>query len=243
VKWLLACRANRLRARRPASQFLAQTVPLLINHIRDSNISYVNIKAPTLAPLFRSDAQGELLANLFLNPQKSFTIAELARAAHTPYASAHREVSRILEMGLATSTKRGQSLEIRAKQDTAAFRPLAELLSLTYGPAVVIPNYLSGIPGIREAYIYGSWAARLAGEPGDSPGDIDLLIIGNPPRSAVYEAVRLASSSIAREINPRIVSEKQWATAADDPFLHTVSQRPLIQLDLEPVIDLEGLAP
>jgi hypothetical protein len=193
----------------------------------------MNTKAPSLTPLFRSDAQGELLAKLFLNPDKSFTISELARAAHTPYASAHREVSRIAEMGLATTTKRGQSVEVQARQDTPVFRPLAELLSLAYGPAVVIPNYLVGIPGIEQVYIYGSWAARQAGEVGDAPGDIDLLIIGNPPRGELYDAVRLAGSTIAREVNPRIVSVEQWTAADSDPFLRTLRQRPLARLDVE----------
>lgn len=193
----------------------------------------MNTKAPALAPLFRSDAQGELLATLFLNPERSFTISELARAAHTPYASAHREVSRVAEMGLVTTTKRGQSVEVQARRDTAVFRPLSELLSLTYGPAVVIPNYLVDISGINDVYIYGSWAARHAGEPGDPPGDIDLLVVGNPPRGELYEAVRLAGSAIAREINPRVVSIEQWADAESDPFLRTIRQRPLARLNVE----------
>lgn len=208
------------------------TASHLFIQIRDSTIAYVNTKAPTLAPLFRSDAQGELLARLFLNPDRSFTISDLARAAHTPYSSAHREVSRIVKMGLASTSRRGQAVEVRARRDTPAFRPLAELLGLTYGPVVVIPNHLAGIAGIDAAYIYGSWAARREGEPGDTPGDIDLLIVGNPPRGEVYEASRTASSTLAREVNPRIVSAAAWETADTDPFLRTLSERPLVRLDL-----------
>ncbi|WP_166785656.1 MULTISPECIES: ArsR family transcriptional regulator [Cryobacterium] len=192
----------------------------------------MNIKAPTLAPLFRSDAQGEILARLFLNPDRSFTISDLARAAHTPYSSAHREVSRIAKMGLASTSKRGQAVEVRARRDTPAFRPLAELLGLTYGPAVVIPHHLAGIVGIDAAFLYGSWAARRAGEPGDAPGDIDLLIVGNPPRGQVYEASRTAGITLARAVNPRIVSAAAWKAADTDPFLRTLSERPLVHLDL-----------
>lgn len=197
----------------------------------NSIIAYVNASAPTLGPLFRSDAQGEILARLFLNPERSFTIAELARAAHTPYASAHREVTRIAQMGLATTEKRGQAVEVQARRDTPAFRPLAELLGLTYGPAVVIPNQLAGIVGIDEVYIYGSWAARREGEPGDTPGDIDVLIVGNPPRSAVYEAARTAGIALAREVNLRIVSATAWKAADEDAFLRTLTSRPLVRLE------------
>lgn len=185
-----------------------------------------------LAPLFRSDAQGELLAMVFLNPERSFTISELARSVQTPYSSAHREVSRIAQMGLVTTTKHGQSVEVQARRETPVFRPLAELLTLTYGPAVVIPNYLVGIPGVEQAYIYGSWAARQAGEAGDAPGDIDLLVVGNPPRGELYEAMRRAGSAISREVNPLIVNPERWKEAHADPFLQTLAQRPLVRLDI-----------
>ena len=202
-------------------------------HINNSIIAYVNTKAPTLTPLFRSDAQGEILARLFLNADRSFTIAELARAARTPYASAHREISRIVQMGLASTEKCGQAVEVRVRRDTPAFRPLTELLALSYGPAVVIPQHLAGIAGIEKAYIYGSWAARREGEIGDAPADIDVLIVGNPPRGHIYEAARVAGNVLGREINPRIVSAAAWEAADTDPFLRTLTERPLVHLELQ----------
>ena len=135
-------------------------------------------------------------------------------------------------MGLASTEKRGQSVEVRVCADTPAFRPLAELLALTYGPVVVIPQHLSGISGIDQAFIYGSWAARRAGEPGDAPADIDVLLIGNPPRGAVNEAARLAGASLGREVNVRIVSTAAWEAASTDPFLRTLTERPIVSLEL-----------
>lgn len=135
-------------------------------------------------------------------------------------------------MGLVTTEKRGQSVEVKARRDTPVFRPLADLLGLTYGPPVVIPTYLAGIAGIDEAFICGSWAARREGEPGDQPADIDLLLVGNPPRGEVYDAARVAGAALAREVNPSIVSAGAWKSADTDPFLRTLAERPLIRLDL-----------
>ena len=191
----------------------------------------MNTSASALAPLFRSDAQGEILARVFLNPKRTFTISELARAANTPYASAHREVSRIVQMGLVHSEKRGQALEIQARTDTPVYQPLTELLRLSYGPAVVLPNFLVGIQGITAAYIYGSWAARRSGEPGSAPGDVDLLVVGNPSRSTVFDAAQRVGAVFAREVNARIISESIWARG-NDPFIRTMKKRPFIQLDL-----------
>jgi predicted nucleotidyltransferase len=38
------------------------------------------------------------------------------------------------------------------------------------------------LAGIEAAAIFGSWAARAAGEAGPSPVDVDLLVIGRPDR-------------------------------------------------------------
>ena len=192
----------------------------------------MNTQPSALAPLFRSDAQGEILARIFLNPEHNYTVADLARAAATPYASAHREVSRLLKMGLVRAEKRGQALDIRAVTDSPLYRPLAEILRLTYGPPAVLPIFLSGIAGIDEAFIYGSWAARRDGEQGGAPDDVDVLLVGNPARSEVHDAAWRAGSKLAREVNVRIVSPALWE-AGDDPFIKTIKQRPLVRLDLQ----------
>jgi len=77
----------------------------------------MNNATPTLSPLFRSDMQGEILARVFLNPDRSLTVSNLARATHAPYASVHHEVRRLLQMGIVRGEKVGQALEIRARVD------------------------------------------------------------------------------------------------------------------------------
>lgn len=46
---------------------------------------------------------------------------------------------------------------------------------------------LAGLGGIRSAYLFGSWAARYAGEEGRPPADVDLLVIGEPGRQKIGE--------------------------------------------------------
>lgn len=56
------------------------------------------------------------------------------------------------------------------------FGELQSLLLKTVGPKWVLEEELAGLPGVREAMIYGSWARRYAGEARPFPADIDLLI-------------------------------------------------------------------
>lgn len=190
---------------------------------------YVNASAPELAPLFRSNAQGEILARLLLNPEQAVTIAELARATSTSYASTHREVQHLVRAGVVTEKRVGRASQVTANKTSPAYGPLTELLLLTYGPAVVVPRVLTDIGAIQTAYIYGSWAARRAGEQGSPPRDIDVLVVGNPARDAVYEAAEEAERILGREVNIRIVSAAAWAKAVD-PFIRTVQDRPLVEL-------------
>lgn len=192
----------------------------------------MNTSAPQLAPLFRSDAQGEILARILLNPDHAFTISQIARNTGTSYASTHREIQRLIRAGLLSEERVGRASQVTADTASPAYMPLTELLLLSYGPANVVPQILANIAGVQEAYIYGSWAARRAGEPGSPPGDIDVLVVGNPSRSAIHEASEEAERILDREVNIRIVSPDAWADATDT-FIRTVKDRPLAALNLE----------
>lgn len=204
----------------------------MINHIREIIIAYVNTPAPVLSPLFRSDTQGEILARILLNPDRSYTTAELARAVRAPYATAHREVHRLVDAGLLSEERVGRAIRLAANTASPEFAPLTELLRLSYGPAVVVPRSLASVSGIEELYIYGSWAARRAGEKGDAPGDVDVLVVGNPSRSAIADAALVAEQALGREVNIRIVSPGAWRDGKD-LFVKTVRERPRFRLDLD----------
>jgi hypothetical protein len=60
---------------------------------------------------------------------------------------------------------------------------LADVLTRAFGVPAVVAAALRDVEGIDGAYIYGSWAARHAGEPGSrSVGDIEVLVLGRPDR-------------------------------------------------------------
>ncbi len=200
--------------------------------MRDNIIANMNTPAPRLSPLFRSDTQAEILARVLLNPDRQYTIADLSRLAGATYATTHREVQRIIDMGLFAQRPVGRAVQVSANRSDPAYEPVVALLQLSYGPAVVVPRELGGVTGIDSAYIYGSWAARRVGQPGTPPGDIDVLVVGNPSRAAVAEAAGRAERVLGREVNIRIVSPLAWRSGAD-PFLNHVREQPLVTLDLE----------
>jgi hypothetical protein len=99
---------------------------------------------------------------------------------------------------------------------------------IVLGPAHVLGEELAGLGGVSAAAIFGSWAARALGEPGPSPVDLDLVVIGRPDRDDLHDAVGRARSRLGRDINTVVMSASRWR--ADDPFLAELRSRPLVPL-------------
>jgi hypothetical protein len=71
-------------------------------------------------------------------------------------------------------------------------------------------------PGVRQVIIYGSWAARHAGETGATPHDVDVLVVGEGvARGDVYEAADRAQARLGLPVNPTIRTTAQWVDPGD----------------------------
>lgn len=177
-------------------------------------------------PILRSQHQAELLTVLLLHPGTEYTMSELSRQLSLPLATAQREVNRLSEAGLITERRVGRARVISANPASRYTRPLTELLTLAFGPHVVISEEFSGIPAAGVA-IYGSWAARYHGIAGPPPADVDVLVIGEPPRAAVYDAADRAEQRIGFPVNVTVCSPARWAAAAD-ALIQQVRSAPLV---------------
>jgi hypothetical protein len=184
--------------------------------------------APPLLAIFRSQLQGELLAQVFLGSEAA-TVSEIARALEAPVATVAREVSRLAAAGVLLTNRRGRALLISANEANPAVQPLRELVLIAFGPRQVITEEFGPIAGIQELLLFGSWAARYLGEPGPVPGDIDVLVVGDVDRDATYDAAERAAKRLRREVNPTTVSSTRWA-GNEEPFLRQLRLRPLLPL-------------
>ena len=186
---------------------------------------------PLLAPILRSNMQGEILAALLLQPDREFTLSELSALSGAAPSQVHGEVTRLTKAGWALDRKVGRSRLIRAATEHSMYRPMVQILELSYGPLVVLPEILAHVGQVREAYIYGSWAARYAGEAGSAPGDLDVLLVGSPSRRDMTAAAADASARLGLEVNIARVDTRAWEQD-DDGFVTTVKARPHVALKL-----------
>jgi predicted nucleotidyltransferase len=189
----------------------------------------VRVAAPPLLPLFRSRLQGELLALLLADGSQRWTIDELAHRTQHPYQTVATEVRRWQAAGMLDVTIVGRTKLFSAKSTNPYVRPLTELVLMAFGPPLVITEEFSQVTGVEQVFIYGSWAARFQGEPGPTPNDIDVLIVGTPARDDIYSAAARSQQRMRREVNVTQRTSRQWA-AAEDGFTQHVRSSPLVEL-------------
>ena len=83
---------------------------------------------------------------------------------------------------------------------------------------------------MRQAWIYGSWAARYAQQPGPVPSDIDVLVVMTADPDVLDEVVAAAGERLGREVKIRRVRPATWDKAEADPFTATVTSLPVVPL-------------
>jgi hypothetical protein len=192
----------------------------------------MKVDPPVLSPLLRSDNQGRLLVELFLFPERELSVSELAQRAQVSLPTASREVDRLAPMGFLAVRTIGRNKMVRANTEHQLFRPVEAILRYSYGPLAVLPGLLRDLDNVSEAYIHGSWAARLNGEPGHDPADIDVLVVGDVDRTALFDAAGAATSLLGRPVNAHLLTPKTWQDGTD-LFVRTVKSRPLVRIPLE----------
>jgi hypothetical protein len=151
---------------------------------------------------------------LLLHPDQEYGVSDLAERLGVPLSTLHREVVRLDRAGLIVSRTLGRNRLLRANAAHPAAAALTQLLEVTFGPKAVIAEEFV-IPGAEQVLIFGSWAARYAGQAGPPPHDIDVLVVGKVDRADVYEGADRAQARLGLEVNPVVRSGGQWDDPAD----------------------------
>jgi DNA-binding transcriptional ArsR family regulator len=198
-----------------------------------NNIQVVDkTPAPSLLPILRSQQQGELLALVLGDPDLELSVSDLAGRTGIPYASVHREIERAEAVGLVASRRVGRTRLIRADPSSPYYAGLSDVLTRAFGVPTLLSDALRGVAGLDRALLFGSWAARFSGEPGDRPvADIDLLVLGEPDRDALYAATAAAERRLGRPVQVTVRDER-WLERGSGSFHDTVVGRPLVEIPL-----------
>jgi DNA-binding transcriptional ArsR family regulator len=191
----------------------------------------VSKSPPSILPLFRSEQQAALLGYLFSGRGVEASVTDIATRTGIPRPTVNREVERLEVAGIVKSRPVGRSRLVSADWNLPWADHLAAILAQTIGVEARLVEALDEVAGVDAAYVFGSWAARTKGEPGQPPRDVDLLVVGDPDFGALTSALSRVERQANVEVNVVVKSADEWRRA-DTGFLQTIRERPLVELRL-----------
>lgn len=182
-----------------------------------------------LASLLFGTYRQRVLGLLLLHPDETYHVREIARLTGTSAGTLHKELARLEEAGVLTRRQVGNQLRYGANRACPVFEELSGILRKTAGLADILRFALTELaPRIRVALVFGSMASGEA----RAGSDVDVLIVGDISFAAAVQALYPAQQTLAREINPVVMSvdEAKGKFAAANDFLASILAREKIFL-------------
>lgn len=163
--------------------------------------------------------RAEVLRLLFADGSRELHLRELTRQSGLSLGTLQTEVEKLCAADLLLSRRDGNRLYFRANAAHPLFIDLRQLVLKTTGLREVLADALRDVPGIDQAFVFGS----LAAGPGKASSDVDLMIIGDASLRTLAPRLRPAAERLGREINPVTMSAAEFIRdQAKKPFLRDV---------------------
>ncbi|WHP16847.1 winged helix-turn-helix domain-containing protein [Cellulomonas sp. ES6] len=180
-----------------------------------------------LLPIFRTPAQGAILAALLLEPGREANIAELAHVAGVAPPNALREVNLLVQAGVLRDRRVGRSRLVSADPGSPFVEPLAQILRRTHGPVLAVREAFATVPDVDRVLVVGSWAARALGHPGHAPRDLDLVVVGHPPTRLLRRVNAQLEEALGLPVQITVLKPDEWREARTG-FVTSVRERPAL---------------
>ena len=190
--------------------------------------------------LFSSQARVAILKLLLLNGDDRFYLRQIASLTDQPVRAVQRELPKLERIGLLEHTVDGNRKYYQVNRDCPIFPELKSIFLKTVGLGDALREYLSKDAGsIEVAFIYGSYARSEE----SASSDIDLFVVGTVGAMELSTALAAAKSELAREINPVLMTPREFSQKASsgNHFVLSLLEEPKTFL-VGNAEDLESLA-
>lgn len=175
----------------------------------------------------RSKVTRQVLADLFLRQEGSFYINELARRLRLDSGNLTRKLHELEDLGVLKSDRRGRERYYSLNKAYPLIKEYRKIVLKTVGVEDALQKLLRGIPGIKKAFIYGSYAKDRM----DSASDIDVLVVGEHRALDLQRKIVKLQRALSREINLTSLSSEEYeAKHKNDHFLKSIEGKPKVIL-------------
>ena len=165
-------------------------------------------KTISLGDALFTKTQQRVLALLYGQSERSFYLNELVRLADIGKGAVARELLKLSDAGILTTTKQGNQTHYQANLNNPIFTELKQIVQKSFGVTDVIKSALTPLLSeIEQAFIYGS----IAKGNNHAASDIDLMLIGNGlSYTDIMTTLEGAENDLARTINPTLLTPEEF---------------------------------
>lgn len=159
-----------------------------------------------LQSLIASKTRQTLLKAFFEAPDTELYTRQLAGKYHISVGTLHRELKKLSSSGILQSRKIGNIKLFSLNKQNPIYEEIKNIISKTEGVIKFIKDAISGIKGIKAAFIYGSFAK--GDERQDS--DVDIFLIGEVDEDKLIIRISNLEKKLFREVNYTRYAESEY---------------------------------
>jgi len=174
-----------------------------------------------------SKIERDLLTYFFLHVTEEHHLHAIARLIDADPANLDKKLKALTKQGLFKVKQRGNQSLYSLNQTFFLFNEYKGIVNKTYGIEHLIRQALQGIPGIKKAFIFGSYAKGTF----DQFSDIDLLVVGDHDSLTLSAAMSKIERGMGREISIVEIDTKEFAKPKK-PFINQILSEKMIELPL-----------
>ena len=170
-----------------------------------------------------------VLAQVFVEPEQSFTLNELLAQAGGGRGGGQKQIERLLASGvLQEGPRRARQRSIKVNTGFFLYPELRGIVLKSFGLAEPLRTALKPFETqIDEAFVFGSVAKGTD----THNSDIDLIVVGDAPLMAMTDAMLEAGKSLGREVHLNLYGSDEWASLKQvDPVLAQISEASKIRI-------------
>lgn len=176
----------------------------------------------------RSNTRNKILHYFFSNEQKEIYINALARLIQSDPKNVYRILVQLEQEGILKSEFKGKERYFSSYMQNPLYKSHKNIFLKTAGLEQMLRDRLKAVAGLREVYLYGSYAQGRWGP----LSDIDLLLVGEHKGIAAQRVLYGIQKETGREINAVNMRPEDFRERkrSNDRFLKSVFEKKVIHL-------------
>lgn len=168
-----------------------------------------------------------VLGYLFLHENAELYVNEMARKFSLDDGNLSRKLKQLAREGILKCRDSANACYYSLNHEYPLLKEYKGIVLKTSGIEQKLRDALSGVQGIEQAFIFGSYAKGSM----DAASDIDLLVIGKHNTLALQKSIAVIQKGMDREINVISMGPEEYKEKLEkDPFVRSLAKKKKVRI-------------